>query len=185
LRGEVVLLPHKPYNIADYPGRNCQTGATTGLRAGPSCRYPDGVVEKHTLRYALGLDRTTLIPLLHPDDPWRAFNLSVQLFQSVIFNHEDGIRPFSSMERIKPISTTLTFRAGTGYLGDTILPDIFFAYDPAGYYAVNPALSYAPPGNEKLRFTLTAAIYGGRNKFKSFGFFDEKDSVFLKMRYQF
>ena len=185
LRGEVVVLPHKPYNIAAYPGRDCQTGAATGLRAGPSCRYPDGVVDKHTLRYALGLDRTTLIPLLHPDDPWRAFNLSVQLFQSVIFNHEDGIRPFSSMERIKRISTTLTFRAGTGYLGDTILPDVFFAYDPEGYYAINPALGYAPPGNENLRFTLTAVIYGGRNKFKSFGFFDEKDSVFFKMRYQF
>jgi len=27
-------------------------------------------------------------------------------------------------------------------------------------------------------FTLTAVIYGGRNKVTSFGFFDEKDSFF-------
>jgi hypothetical protein len=133
----------------------------------------------------LGFDRTTLIPLLHPDDPWRAFNLSFQIFQSTIFKHEDGIRPFSSAERIKRISTILTFRAATGYLGDTILPDIFLAYDPERYYAVNPAITYAPPGNEKIRLSLIGAIYGGQNKFKSFGFFAEKDSVFLKIRYQY
>ena len=50
---------------------------------------------------------------------------------------------------------------------------------------MNPAISYVPPGNEKIRLSLVGAFYGGRNKFKSFGFFDEKDSVFLKMRYQF
>jgi len=185
VRGELAFFPDKPYNISDYPGRNCQTGAPTGLMAGPSCKHPSGIVEKHTLRYALGFDRTTLIPLLHPDDPWRAFNLSFQLFQSIIFNHEDGIRVFGGAERIKRVSTLLTFRAGTGYLGDTILPDIFAGYDPEGYYVVNPAVSYAPPWNEKIRLSLIGAIYGGRNKFKSLGAFDEKDSIFLKIRYQF
>jgi hypothetical protein len=111
--------------------------------------------------------------------------LSFQLFQSIILDHEDGIRPFSSAEKIKRVSTLLTFRAGTGYLGDTILPDVFLGYDPEGYYVANPAISYAPPWNEKIRITLTAAVYGGRNKFKSLGFFSEKDSVFLKLRYQF
>jgi len=46
-------------------------------------------------------------------------------------------------------------------------------------------LSYVPPGNEKIKISLVGALYGGRNKFKSLGLFDEKDSVFLKMRYQF
>jgi hypothetical protein len=184
-RGELAFMPNKPYNISDFPGRDCQTGAPTGFIAGPSCKYPSGVVEKNTLRYALGFDRSALIPFLHPDDPWRTFNLSFQILQNIIFNHENGIRPFSSAEKFKAISTTLTFRAATGYFGDTILPDIFFAYDPEGYYAVNPAISYAPPWDERIRLTLTAAVYGGRNKFKSFGFFSEKDSVFLKMRYQF
>ena len=185
VRGEMAFYPDKPYNISSYPGRDCQTGAPTGLMAGPSCKHPSQVVEKHTLRYILGFDRTTLIPLLHPDDPWRAFNLTFQLSQSVILNHEDGIRVTGSAERIKQFTTALTFRAGTGYLGDTILPDIFVLYDPEGYYAINPAVTYAPPWNEKIRVTLTAAIYGGRNKFKSMGFFDEKDSIFLRMRYQF
>jgi len=36
-----------------------------------------------------------------------------------------------------------------------------------------------------MRVGLIAAIYGGRNKFKSMGAFDEKDSMFLKLRYQF
>jgi hypothetical protein len=185
VRGEVAFYPQKSYNISDFPGRDCETGARTGLRAGPSCKHPDGVVEKHTLRYALGFDRTTLIPFLHPDDPWRAFNLSFQVFQSIIFDHEAGIRVFSTAERIRRVSTVLTFRAGTGYFGDTILPDIFVAYDPEGYYVANPAVTYAPAWNERIRLSLIGAIYGGRNKFKSFGSFSEKDSLFLKLRYQF
>jgi hypothetical protein len=178
MRGEVAFYPDKPYNISQFPG-------PTGLPAGPHPKYPNGTVEKHTIRYALGFDRSTLIPFLHPDDPWRAFSLSVQIFQSIILDHEDGIRPFSTMARIKPVTTTFTFRAGTGYLGDTILPDLFVAYDPEGYYLANPAISYVPPWNEKIRLSLIGAIYGGRNKFKSLGFFSEKDSVFLKIRYQF
>ena len=178
VRGEMAFLPDKPYNISKFPGN-------FGLKASAHPKYPNGVVEKNTLRYAVGFDRTTLIPFLHPDDPWRAFNLSFQVFQSIIFDHEDGIHPFSTAERIKRFSTTLTFRMGTGYFGDTILPDVFLAYDPEGYWSANPAISYVPPGNEKLRFSLVGTLYGGRNKFKSFGLFDEKDSIFLKMRYQF
>jgi hypothetical protein len=189
VRGELAFLPSKPYNISEFPGRNCATGALTGFRAGPRCKRgvqdSDGIVEKNTLRYALGFDRTTLIPFLHPDDPWRAFSLSFQIFQNVILDHEKGIHPFFVATQIKKISTTLTFRIGTGYFGDTILPDVFVGYDPDGYWAVNPAISYVPPGNEKIRLSLVGAFYGGRDKFKSFGFFDEKDSVFLKLRYQF
>lgn len=189
VRGELAFFPGKPYNISEFPGRNCATGALTGLRVGPRCKRgvedSDALVEKNTLRYALGFDRTTLIPFLHPDDPWRAFSLSFQIFQSIILGYEDGIHPFSTMEKIKKVSTTLTFRAGTGYLGDTILPDVFVGYDPDGYWNVNPAVSYVPPWNEKIKLSLVGAFYGGRNKFKSLGFFDEKDSVFLKMRYQF
>lgn len=181
----MAFFPDKPYNISDYPGRNCQTGTPTGLVAGPSCKHPSQVVQKHTLRYILGFDRTKLIPFLHPDDPWRAFNLSFQLFHNVIVHHEDGIRVFGGAERIKRFTTALTFRAGTGYLGDTLLPDIFVVYDPDGYYAVNPAITYAPPWNEKIRVSLIAAVYGGRSKFNSLGLFDDKDSIFLKLRYQF
>jgi hypothetical protein len=178
VRGEMVFLPNKPYNISKFPGAN-------GLKASADPRHPDGVVEKNTLRYALGFDRSTLIPMLHPDDPWRAFSLSFQLFQSVILDHENGIHPFSTAEQIKKVSTLFTFRIGTGYAGDTILPDVFLGYDPDGYWSANPSVSYVPPGNEKLRFSLVGAFYGGHNKFKSLGFFSEKDSVFLKMRYQF
>ncbi|HEY2922320.1 MAG TPA: DUF1302 family protein [Candidatus Binatia bacterium] len=178
VRGEVAFFPDKPYNISRFPG-------AFGLRASADPKHPSGVVEKHTLRYALGFDRSTLIPFLHPDDPWRAFSLSFQIFQSIILDHEDGIHPFSTAEKIKKVSTTFTFRIGTGYFGDTILPDVFVGYDPEGYWTANPSISYVPPGNEKIRISLVGALYGGRNKFKSFGFFDEKDSVFLKLRYQF
>jgi len=179
IRGEFAFYPSKPYNISKYPG-------STGLKAGPHPKYSDtDIIEKNTLRYAFGFDRPTLIPFLHPDDPWRAFNLSLQIFQSIIFDHEDGIRSFASAKKINKVSTSITFRIGTGYLGDTIIPDVFLAYDPQGYWSANPAISYVPPWSEKLRITLTAAIYGGHNKYGSLGLFSEKDSVFLKMRYQF
>lgn len=178
LRGELAFYPSKPYNISNYPG-------ITGIKAGPHPRHPDGITEKNTLRYSLGFDRSTFIPFLHPDDPWRAFIMSFQLFQSIIFDHEDGIRVFASAEKIRKVSTFLTFRVSTGYFGDTILPDIFLLYDPEGYWVANPAVSYAPPWNERIKLTLTATIYGGHNKFGSVGVFGEKDSIFLKMRYQF
>jgi hypothetical protein len=177
VRGELAFYPDKPYNISKFPG-------PSGLRAGPHPRHPNGITEKNTLRYSVGFDRTTFIPFLQ-EDPWRAFRLSFQIFQGIIFNHEDGIRFFSTAEKIKRVSTTLTFRASTGYFGDTILPDLFLGYDPEGYYVANPAITYAPPWNEKIKLSLIGAIYGGHNKFKSFGLFDEKDSFFLKLRYQF
>ena len=176
IRGEVAFYPDEPYNISSFPGNS--------FRAGPHPKHPNGITEKDTLRYAIGFDRSTFIPFLQ-DDPWRAFRMSFQIFQRIIFNHEDGIRTFSTAEKINKVSTNLTFTISTGYFGDTILPDVFLAYDPDGYWAANPALTYAPPWSEKIKFSLVGAIYGGHNKFKSFGFFDEKDSVFLKMRYQF
>jgi hypothetical protein len=184
MRGEVAFYPDKPYNISEFPGRDCATGVPTGFRAGPSCKHPDNLVEKHTIRYALGFDRSTFIPFLQ-DDPWRAFRMVFQIFQSLILDHEDGIRAFGHAEKIDRVTTLLTFRISTGYRGDTLLPDLFIAYDPQGYYGINPAITYQPPGNENLQLTLTSAIYGGRNKFAGLGLFSPKDSLFLKVRYQF
>jgi len=188
LRGEFAFYPSKPYNISEFAAKNCATGQVlTGAlaaRAGPSCKHSDNLVEKNTIRYALGFDRSTFIPFLQ-DDPWRAFRMTFQIFQSIILDHENGIRAFGYATKINRVSTVLTFRVGTGYLGDTILPDVFFAYDPQGYYSVNPGITYQPPWNEKIQIGLTAAIYGGHNKYGGLGVFSEKDSVFLKLRYQF
>ena len=177
IRGEIALYPSEPYNISQYPGQ-------FGLKASANPKYPEAIVEKNTLRYALGFDRTTLIPFLQ-DDPWRPFRMSFQIFQRIIFDHEKGIHPFFSAEQIKTVTTNLTFRVSTGYLGDTILPDIFLSYDPAGYWSANPSVTYAPPWNEKISLSLIGAFYGGHNKFANLGLFSEKDSIFLKMRYQF
>ena len=188
VRGEFAFYPNKPYNISEFPARNCVTGqvfaGALAARAGPSCSHSDNLVEKNTIRYALGFDRSTFIPFLQ-DDPWRAYRMSFQIFQSIILDHEDGIRAFGHASKINRVTTLLTFRVGTGYLGDTILPDIFIGYDPRGYYSVNPAITYQPPWNENVKISLISAIYGGHNKYSSLGFFSEKDSVFLQLRYQF
>ncbi|MFQ5850048.1 MAG: DUF1302 family protein [Candidatus Binatia bacterium] len=178
VRGEVAFYPSKPYNISKYPG-------STGLKGGPHPKYSDGIIERNTLRYSLGFDRSTFLPFLHPDDPWRAFRMSFQIFQSIILGHKDGIRNFFNAGKIDKVQTALTFRVNTGYLGDTILPDLFLLYEPLGSWVINPAVSYVPPWNERIKVTLTAAIYEG-NKFRGLtGYFNEKDSILLKLRYQF
>jgi hypothetical protein len=50
IRGELAFYPQQPYNISEYPGRNCATGALTGFRIGPRCKRnvedSDAIVEK-------------------------------------------------------------------------------------------------------------------------------------------
>jgi hypothetical protein len=106
-------------------------------------------------------------------------------FQRIIFNHEDGIHPFGSAQKIQTVTTNFTFRVSTGYLGDTILPDVFRELRSSGYWSVNPAVTYAPQKKKKISLSLIGAFYGGHNKFANLGLFSEKDSIFLKMRYQF
>jgi Protein of unknown function (DUF1302) len=177
IRGEIALYPSEPYNISQYSGR-------FGLKASANPKYPEAIVEKNTLRYMVGFDRSTLIPFLQ-DDPWRPFRMSFQIFQRIIFDHENGIHSFSSAQKINKFTTNFTFRVSTGYLGDTILPDVFVSYDPSGYWSANPAVTYAPPWNERITLSLIGAFYGGHNKFANLGLFSEKDSIFFKMRYQF
>ena len=111
--------------------------------------------------------------------------MSFQIFQSIILGHKDGIRNFFNAGKIDKVQTALTFRVNTGYLGDTIVPDIFLLYEPLGNWVINPSVSYNPPWNERIKITLTAAIYEQAQKYRGFtGFFGEKDSVFLKLRYQ-
>ena len=74
--------------------------------------------------------------------------MSFQIFQSVILGHKDGIRNFFNAGKIDKVQTALTFRVNTGYLGDTILPDLFLLYEPLGSWVINPAISYAPSWNE-------------------------------------
>ncbi len=110
--------------------------------------------------------------------------MSFQIFQNVILNHEDGIRNFFTAGKIKKVQTSLTFRVNTGYFGDTIIPDIFLLYEPLGSWVINPAVSYAPPWNERIKVTLTTAIYEG-NRYRGItGFRDGKNTILLKLRYQ-
>ena len=71
IRGELAFYPNQPYNISQYPGH-------FGLMASANPKYPDGIVEKNTLRYALGFDRTTLNTLLA--------RRSLASFQNVLSN---------------------------------------------------------------------------------------------------
>ena len=177
IRGEVSFIPQQLYNISKFPG-------SFGLRASLDPKHPGGTVEKDTLKYSLGFDKSILIPFLQ-EDPWRAFRTSFQVIQRIILDHEDGMRPFNVATKITKVTTLLTLRVDTGYFGDTILPNVWVAYDPSGYWNFNPAVTYAPPWNEKISLSLIGAVYGGHNKFGGLGLFSEKDSVFLKMRYQF
>ena len=133
-----------------------QTGTAAGLRAGPSCRTIPGTQ-----------------------------SMSVQLFQSVIFNHEVGNRRFPRMERIERISMTLEFTPAQA-IWATRFCRIYFSLTIRRAITRSIQLSYAPPGmkTSALLFYFDGADLQRPHKFNSFGFFDEKDSGFFKMRYQ-
>jgi hypothetical protein len=190
IRGEFSFWPNKPYNIGKFnDGR--LPDARVAIK--PSVKHPSQVTKKHTIKYAIGFDRPTFIPALHPDDPFRAFGISLQLFQNILVDSvsegsgkdKERLRQFFHATKIDKVSTTLTARIDTGYINNTYLPTLTLAYDPNGYGLVNFDLGYTPPWNEKIRLDWVVLQFMGRNKFDSLGLFDEKDGIFFRFRYQF
>jgi hypothetical protein len=173
----------------------CSPGKVPGgrIQIAPSAKHPNQVTEKHTVKYAIGFDRPTFIPFLHPDDPYRAFGISLQMFQNIVVDSvtegkglaEERLRQQFHATKINKVTTTFTARIDTGYVNNTYLPTLTVAYDPNGYGLMNFDLGYSPPWSEKIRLDWVVAQYMGRDKFDSLGLFDEKDGIFFRFRYQF
>ena len=162
-RGEFAYYPNKPYNTFDV-------------------REKSSVVEKDTLSYMLGFDKEFFCSLLHPDDPNRTIFISGQMFQDVILASDDDLRFITYKTPIEKFTTRFTLKIMTGYFNDKIKPELIVAYDPAGNGMVLPKLKFCPPWSENYFVELSYVNYWG-HQYEWLGFFKEKDSLFLRLRY--
>lgn len=163
IRGEVAYYRNKPYNTYDP-------------------QATDSVVERDTISYVLGIDKQFYAPWLNPWEPNRVVFISAQMFQDVILDHDDRIRFINTATPIDQVTTRFTLLVNTGFMHDTILPAITVAYDPKGVGVVVPAITWNPPWSSNYFVELKYANYFGDN-YEWLGAFNEKDSVFLRVRY--
>jgi len=162
-RGEVAYYHNKPYNTYD-----------------PTVR--DAVDRKDTISYVLGIDKQFYAPWLNPWQPNRVVFVSAQMFQDVILDHDNYVRFINTATPIDKITTRFTLLVNTGFKNDTYVPSITVAYDPKGVGVIVPALIWNPPWSESYFVELKYANYWG-DQYEYLGAFNEKDSVFLRLRY--
>ena len=162
-RGEFAYYPNLPYNTFDPKERNA-------------------VTEKDTLKYCLGIDKQFYVPWLNPWEPNRVVFVSAQMFQDVILASDDYLRFINYKTPIEKFTTRFTLVANTGYMYDIYKPAITIAYDPAGNGMIAPALTWNPPWSENYYVELKYINYWG-HQYEWLGFFKQKDSVFLRVRY--
>ena len=163
-RGEFAYLPDKHYNTID-----------------PS--EESGVVEKDTFHYALGYDKELVWGFLHPDDPSTTFFLSLQMFQKIIFSHDDDLRLAIYDPEVQEIDTTFTALINTTYCNAVWKPEIVGTYNTEGSGLLRTRLIFYPPWNNNYYAELTYVNYMGNDKYEGMGLFNRKDSVFLRLRY--
>lgn len=164
LRGEFAFLPDKHFNTID-PGE------------------PSGVTEKDFFKYALGFDKELVCGFLHPDDPSTTFFFSIQMFQEIIFDHDDELRLAIYDDKINEVNTTFTAVLKTSYLSGSWTPEVAVAYNPQGSGLFRPRLTYKPPWDENYYIELTYLNYYGNHEYEPFGLLDDLDSIFLRVRY--
>ncbi len=162
-RGEVAYYPNKPYNTFDPREKNA-------------------VTEKDTISYMLGFDKEFFVPWLNPWDPYRTLFVSGQMFQDVILASDDDLRFINYKTPIEKTTTRFTLLANTSFLSDTYKPELIIAYDVAGNGMIRPRMTWKPPWSEKYYVELTYVNYWG-HQYEWLGFYKEKDSVFLRVRY--
>ncbi|MDO8785281.1 MAG: hypothetical protein Q7J12_03600 [Syntrophales bacterium] len=162
-RGEVAYYHNKPYNTYD-----------------PTVM--DAVDRKDTISYVLGIDKQFYAPWLNPWEPNRVVFVSAQMFQDVILDHDNYVRFINTATPIDKLTTRFTLQVNTGFKNDTYVPSITVAYDPKGVGVVVPALIWNPPWSENYYVELKYANYWG-DQYEYLGAFNEKDSVFLRLRY--
>lgn len=134
--------------------------------------------------YALVMEKQAFIPFLNSSE---SFFVQAQLFERFIpsLRAQDGLLQASSYEGapLKKWNTTATLAVLGKYRHGTVLPSVVVAADPEGSGFGQAAVGVAP-GNY-LRVTAGYNYFWGHSSFTSFGFFRDRDEVFIKTRFQF
>ena len=127
----------------------------------------DGIVEKDSLDYLIGMDYTFL----------NRIDTNFQFIQTIIFDHEDRISQ-------KEVSSSVSFWMSFGMFNDKVEPELFFVTSiDREDYLVRPKLIFNV--NTHLSLTIGADIFEGDSDGGTFGFFDDNDRVYVSLYYAY
>jgi len=156
----------------------------------------DGVVEKDQIRYMIGLDWPIRIPILNSRE---SFFTSTQFLQYIIPDYDKKLfhAPyyFGAVDtstnitvrdpyEIPSVQNFFTFSVSTGYDNGRFKPSVLFAQDfKADCYFIHAKINL--DYSMHWRQQVGVQIYGGDNRFHSFGMYDNNDQVYFRFIYQF
>ncbi len=141
---------------------------------------PDWTEKSDYLKGMLGFDYVLGIPGFNRG---RTIFISGQVFNFHIVDHNNNIVNLPYGYTVKQDEQVLTLLMNTGFLSDSILPEIFVAYDPSySSWWIHPKLGLA--FGSKWRIEVGANIFEGKNTQRlPFGTFDKDDTAYVQLRY--
>ena len=167
-RGEFAYLPNKHFNTIDP-------------------NVPSGVIKADTLMYCLGWDREFVFPWLHPDDPSTTTFITAQMFQTIVLDHDDNMRVAIYDTNVHEFDTTFTLVMSSAWINGAYGFEVAGSYNPTRYAhgMIRPKFTFKPPWDVNQKVELLYTHFMGQYEYEGMGLFDEKDSIFLRLRYQF
>lgn len=170
LRLELAYINHKKMGI-DFTSRNAGR-----LLA----ENPNGIPENDEIEYCIGIDRSTFIRFLNPND---SFFLSVQLFMTHILDYKRGLTlDGSPVKQAKPV---FTFIASTPYMHGRLLPSIYWAADIQGNsHVVGPSIQYLINNHFNIKVGANI-IWGSKSRWSMLGAFKDYDEAYVKFQFNF
>ena len=127
---------------------------------------PDMAVEKTLLNYALALERDVF------DISW-----TVQFLQETILDYEDAIAD-------DEINTRFTLRGSKDFMNEILEVEAFIVYGAnEGEFLIRPSVEYDI--TDSTQITVGIDLFEGGDDESSFGQFDDKDRLYVELKYSF
>jgi hypothetical protein len=127
---------------------------------------PDMVVKKTLLSYALALERKIV------DISW-----TVQFLQETILDYEDAISEDQT-------DTKFTLRGVKDFMNETLDVVLFAVYGAnEGEFLIRPSVEYDITDSTKIKVGID--LFEGGDEKSLFGQFDDKDRVYVELKYSF
>ena len=163
IRGYVVRS-----ELAYYSGKNFQ--ANENFQLGPaSMTLPSGLAEKDYLHYLVGLDFSL-----------GSTKLSTQFIQEYVLDYDEAL----VQEEVSNMSTFLINRM---FMNDLLTLQLFSYYDISNEDAlIQPSVNYDLADGFEILAGANIFLAGINNDYLAyFGYYDDNDMLYLKLKYSF
>ena len=104
------------------------------------------------------------------------------MFQDIVLDDDDPLHVGPYLTRVEKVDTKFTLKTFTKYLHGKFKPEVVMAYHPEGDGLFRFTLTFYPPWSERYYVEVRYVNYWGRD-YEWLGLFNEKDSLFLRVRY--